>query len=164
MDYSTFITSPRNENEALKEFENRICDMYQEFFINRVYKDYEAGRINGEELNAKNGEIAHKIYMELKDVYPLRRFSLEKVRGILLKHRLYISTSKFAKIPRDIFNWREYKKAFVPYEIQVMFKFIPSISGEVKAYRDYLFSVNPEVAKAEIDFLNCVLTTCRIRG
>jgi len=164
MDYSTFIRSPRQENEALNEFENRVCDVYQEFFINRVYKDYEAGRINGVELNSENGQIIHKIYTDFKGDYPLRRFSPEKVRGILLKHRLYISTSKFADIPRDIFSWRDYKKAYVPTELRVIFRYVSSTRKEVEAYRDYLFAVNPEGSKAEIDFLNQVLVTCRIEG
>jgi hypothetical protein len=164
MDYSAFIISPRKENDTTNDIETRICNMYQEYFLNRVYKDYEAGRINGEELNAKNGELIDVIFKEFKEVFPLRRFSRAKVRGILIKHRLYVSTSKFADPPKDIFNWSAYKKAIVPREIQVMLRYVSSFRKEVEAYRDYLFSVNPEVAKAEIDFLNRVLTVCRIRG
>jgi len=164
MDYSTFIRSPRQENEALIDFENWVCKVYQEYFIDKHYKNYEAGRINGEELNAKHGEVVYKIYRDFYDKYPLRNFSQSKVRGILLKHRLYISTSKFADTPRDIFSWRAYKKAFVPNELRVIFRYVSSTRKEVEAYRDYLFAVNPEDAKAEIDFLNQVLTTCRIEG
>ena len=164
MDYNYYITSPRQENEVLNDIENRICDMYRKYFHNKIYKDYEAGRINGEELNAKNGELIEIIFKEFKEIYPSIWFSRAKVRGILIKHRLYVSTSKFADTPRDVFNWRVYKKEIIPYELQVIFKYVSSIRKEVEAYRDYLFAVNPEVAKAEIDFLNHVLTTCRIEG
>jgi hypothetical protein len=166
MNYDYYITLPTKKTEALKEFETRVCNLYQEYFLDRYYKKYKAGTINGKELHKSNGDVTYQIYIELKEDYPLRLFNQEKVRGILLKHRLYVSTYQLAKPePRPIFNWRKYKEEIVPREIEALFKYVSSMRGEIKAYMSYLQCHNPNVTHAELTFLNSVISNnYRIEG
>jgi hypothetical protein len=161
MDFEKYVSTPVVKLDD--SLEKRIVSMYEADFINRVYCRFLDGLLDGEQLHFENQKVINHIKEMVKD--QLYGVTPERIRGILIKNRMYVATSHLNKPePRPVFNWTKYKRDNVAPEIIKILRWLSSTPKQIKAYLDYLEFFNTPVAESEIAFLRNVLKNCAVRG
>ena len=161
MDFEKYIMAPVAKIGT--NLEHRVVSLYENDFIKRIYCRFLDGLLKGEQLHYENQKVVNHIKEMVKD--QCHNITRERVRGILIKNRVYVATSHLAKPePRPVFNWSKYKRDNVASEIAALLRWLSSTPKQIKAYLDYLEFFNTPVAENEKVFLQNVLANCVVRG